>query len=263
MLATISDLVNRSPPDPVRLPLVHSHWPVLAILSIYLLVIKWIGPKLMESRKPYDLRGVIKVYNIVQIGYNIAMFTMAVWFMLGPSNYNFKCIKNLPIDHEYKGIERWLSYTYFINKIIDLLETVFFVMRKKDRQITFLHLFHHILMVYFSFVYMYYYGYGGHGFFMCFFNVMVHIVMYVYYYQSAKDAAASLWWKKYITIVQLVQFGIILTHSIYTLRQPDCPSARFAATAAASISSIFLVLFGNFYIRAYILPQKNVQRKGK
>lgn len=37
----------------------------------------------------------------------------------------------------------WL---YYIAKITELLDTVFFVLRKKDRQISFLHLYHHTLM---------------------------------------------------------------------------------------------------------------------
>jgi len=37
----------------------------------------------------------------------------------------------------------WL---YYIAKITELLDTVFFVLRKKQRQISFLHLYHHTLM---------------------------------------------------------------------------------------------------------------------
>lgn len=35
---------------------------------------------------------------------------------------------------------------YFFAKIVELLDTVFFVLRKKNRQITFLHLYHHTMM---------------------------------------------------------------------------------------------------------------------
>lgn len=37
----------------------------------------------------------------------------------------------------------WL---YYIAKLTELLDTVFFVLRKKDRQISFLHMYHHTLM---------------------------------------------------------------------------------------------------------------------
>lgn len=81
MFATILDFVNRSPPDAVRLPLTGSHGPVLAILAVYLLFIKVLGPRLMANRKAYDLGGAIKAYNIFQIVYNIGMFvTVSVAF---------------------------------------------------------------------------------------------------------------------------------------------------------------------------------------
>lgn len=43
----------------------------------------------------------------------------------------------------------WL---YYIAKIIELLDTVFFVLRKKNSQVSFLHLYHHTLMPLCSFV---------------------------------------------------------------------------------------------------------------
>lgn len=43
----------------------------------------------------------------------------------------------------------WL---YYICKITELLDTVFFVLRKKQNQITFLHVYHHTLMPFCGFV---------------------------------------------------------------------------------------------------------------
>nr|XP_016938323.1 elongation of very long chain fatty acids protein F [Drosophila suzukii] len=264
MFSHIADFLNRSPPDPVRLPFTSSHWPVLIILTTYMVLIKIVGPMFMQNRKPYDLLGIIKAYNIMQIIYNTVSLVFSVHFMLGPGNFNFKCITNLPLDHEYKTWERWVTYSYFFNKLLDLLETGFFILRKKNRQISFLHVFHHVYMVYICFLYIYYFGYGGHGLFLVTFNVVVHIMMYTYYYQSSlTQNSQDLWWKKYITIVQMVQFGIILAHSLYVLRQPDCPASQLSATWGSLISVVFLILFGNFYVRAYILPQKKVKRRAQ
>lgn len=43
----------------------------------------------------------------------------------------------------------WL---YYMAKIIELLDTVFFVLRKKNSQVSFLHLYHHSLMPVCSFI---------------------------------------------------------------------------------------------------------------
>jgi len=73
MLGDLVDLLGKSPPDPVRLPLLASHKPVLMVLATYLFFVKIAGPKIMRNRKPFDLRGLIKAYNIMQIVYNVIM----------------------------------------------------------------------------------------------------------------------------------------------------------------------------------------------
>src|SRR6185295_14594387 len=37
-------------------------------------------------------------------------------------------------------------------------------------------------------------------------NLMVHVVMYWYYFQSAR--CIRIWWKRYITVMRIVQFVI-------------------------------------------------------
>jgi len=49
-------------------------------------------------------------------------------------------------------IQANLVYMYYIIKITDLLDTIFFILRKKYNQATFLHVYHHLLMVVFTYV---------------------------------------------------------------------------------------------------------------
>lgn len=46
----------------------------------------------------------------------------------------------------------YITYFYYTLKIFDLLDTVFFVMRKKYNQITFLHTYHHAGMVFGTYI---------------------------------------------------------------------------------------------------------------
>ena len=82
---------------------------------------------------------------------------------------------------------------------------MFFVLRKKDRQISFLHVFHHSGMVFMSFGVVKYYP-GGNIVFYGMLNSMVHTVMYLYYMLAAMgpEWQKFLWWKKHITRIQMV-----------------------------------------------------------
>ncbi|KAH8354202.1 hypothetical protein KR084_003113 [Drosophila pseudotakahashii] len=256
----MADFLNRTliiSEDPVQLPLTGSPWPSLTILSLYLLFVLKFGRKFMEKRKPFDLRGVIKAYNIVQILYNSVVIIGGLHFLLVLKAYDMSCMTSLPLDHEYKNRERWLTYAYFLNKFMDLLETVFFVLRKKDRQISFLHVVHHVVMSFGGYVYIAHFGYGGTLFPVCLLNVGVHVIMYSYYYlSSVSKEVQNSGWKKYITIVQLVQFVLVLSNLSYTLMQPNCKASRPVIYSAMSIAAAFILMFANFYIQNYILPGK-------
>lgn len=49
------------------MPLMSSPFPMLAIVGAYLYFVLKLGPKMMESRKPFKLDKVIIVFNILQI----------------------------------------------------------------------------------------------------------------------------------------------------------------------------------------------------
>lgn len=96
-------------------------------------------------------------------------------------------------------------HMYFLLKVADLLDTVFFVLRKKERQITFLHMYHHTGMVVLTWAGTKWFP-GGHSVFTGFINSIIHIVMYAYYLLTAFSPAykSNVWWKKYITQMQIV-----------------------------------------------------------
>lgn len=100
---------------------------------------------------------------------------------------------------------------YFILKIVDLLDTVFFVLRKKNNQISFLHVYHHSGMVVLTWAATKYLA-GGHSVFTGFINSIIHIVMYCYYLITAFSAKYknNVWWKKYITQMQIVSIYLYL-----------------------------------------------------
>lgn len=51
--------------------LMSSPFPTLLICAGYIYFIKYLGPRLMRDRRPFELKGVIIFYNIIQLLLNI------------------------------------------------------------------------------------------------------------------------------------------------------------------------------------------------
>ncbi|XP_032595873.1 elongation of very long chain fatty acids protein F-like [Drosophila grimshawi] len=225
-MMTIFDLPDAHPD--VQLPLLRSPVPISIIMVSYLLFVLKLGPQFMAKREPYKLRGLMKIYNLVQIAYNIVLVMIAIYLTTNAQSYKLFCLAPLPSDHKYMFAERALAYLYYLNKILDLVDTVFFVLRKSYKQVTQLHLIHHVFMPSLGYVMTRFYGYGGHLLVTGILNVIVHIIMYTYYYLSSQSESIkrSLWWKQYVTVIQLIQFVLITLHSLLTLTQPNCKTSR-------------------------------------
>lgn len=79
-------------------------------------------------------------------------------------DYSWTCQPPPYNDYSPAGAKRLsMTYMYLILKIVDLMDTVFFVLRKKNNQVTFLHTYHHSLMVLSSYVHLKYYSGAGQG----------------------------------------------------------------------------------------------------
>uniref|UniRef100_A0A3P9DME7 Elongation of very long chain fatty acids protein n=1 Tax=Maylandia zebra TaxID=106582 RepID=A0A3P9DME7_9CICH len=95
-------------------------------------------------------------------------------------------------------------WRYFISKGIEYLDTVFFILRKKFNQVTFLHVYHHCSMFTLWWIGIKWVA-GGQSFFGAHMNAMIHVLMYLYYGLASCGPKIQkyLWWKKYLTIIQM------------------------------------------------------------
>lgn len=54
-------------------PLMASPWPTLAFVLLYLYTVVLLIPRIMANRKPFQMRGVLVVYNTLQVLVSLAM----------------------------------------------------------------------------------------------------------------------------------------------------------------------------------------------
>ncbi|XP_063379394.1 very long chain fatty acid elongase 2-like [Cydia fagiglandana] len=146
---------------------------------------------------------------------------------------------------------------YFYAKISELLDTIFFVLRKKNNQVSFLHVYHHTGMVLIYFVFKYHPSHVTSVIRMV--NSAVHVVMYGYYGLAAMgpSMAKYLTWKKYITTMQLVQFFFFIVYTIAADLVSECPFSMSHTIYLVSHIGIIAVFFGNFYRQNYLKKRKN------
>jgi len=143
----------------------------------------------------------------------------------------------------------WLHYN---NKYIELLDTFFMIIRKKFDQVSFLHVYHHTLLIWSWFVVMKIEP-GGDAYFGSIMNTGVHVIMYSYYFMAA--CGINCFWKRYITQIQMLQFVIVASQSIYTIWaknvHPVLPWLQLW------VMMNMLVLFANFYRKKYAKKPKS------
>lgn len=89
--------------------------------------------------------------------------------------------------------------------LLNSLNQIFFVLRKKSNQISFLHCYHHAGMLIITYFHMRFSSGGGHGMVVGIGNMYVHVVMYCYYLATSLDLNVGKFWKKFITQIQLVR----------------------------------------------------------
>lgn len=166
--------------------------------------------------------------------------------------YSFRC---QPVDYTNspKALKMARAcYWYYISKFVEFTDTMFFVLRKKNSQVTTLHVIHHGVMpmsVWFGVRFTP----GGHSTFFGLLNTFVHIFMYTYYAIAAMGPKYQkwLWWKRYMTGLQMLQFILVMIHS-FQLLFVDCNYPRAFVWWIGGHAIMFLMLFADFYRATYV-----------
>jgi hypothetical protein len=132
------------------------------------------------------------------------------------------------------------------------------VLRKKNGNITFLHMYHHAAMFGAGYVFSKFLP-GGHSTLLGILNCFVHAFMYTYYFLTTfKDMKNNLWWKKHITHVQMVQFAILIFHyGRPALFGVTCNYPIFWMWMGFIQNMFMFILFADFYYKAYIRKRKD------
>jgi len=154
----------------------------------------------------------------------------------------------------------FLIWLFYISKAWDFMDTVFIVLEKRQRQLSFLHVYHHagtFLLYWFNANVIYDGDILSINYVTLVMNGAIHTIMYTYYFicMHTKDSVTGkslpIWWKSSLTALQLLQFVIMMSLSSYSLKtSSDVGTFRVAAVNFVYICSLF-ILFVRFYAQTY------------
>ncbi|KAH9383678.1 hypothetical protein HPB48_025444 [Haemaphysalis longicornis] len=237
---------------------------VFPLLVGYVYFAKFAGPRWMKDRKPHDLKGAVLLYNALTVLANayFAVRLLSLTYLGGEYNLFCQGINYRSPTETDMTILR-LAWWYSFVRVADFMDTVFFVLRKKNAQITFLHVIHHFLVVFSGWLFLNLGG-DGHPIFGVCVNAIVHVIMYSYYFLAAigPQMQKYLWWKRYLTELQIAQFVGLMMHMAITLFY-DCGYPRYLTLIALPQGCLGLGLFINFYIKSYRAQRRVVVNPGK
>jgi len=147
-------------------------------------------------------------------------------------------------------------YVFFLSKFYEFIDTYILILRKKP--ITFLHCFHHFITAYLCWLGLY--DQMAIQWSVIILNGTVHVFMY--YYFLAVSLNADVWWKKYLTTMQITQFCIDLLATIpffydELVLGKDCSGKWQILAFSNSVLISFLILFINFFRHTYVKENKS------
>ncbi|KAL4918395.1 GNS1/SUR4 family-domain-containing protein [Aspergillus aurantiobrunneus] len=228
-----------------------------AMLVVYYVTI-FGGREIMKNRPALKLNTLFMIHNFILTAVSAILLALFVEQLL-PTIWHHGIFYSI-CDHRGGWTQPLivLYYLNYLNKYLEFIDTVFLFFKKKP--LTFLHTYHHgatALLCYTQLI-----GLTAVQWVPITINLLVHVVMYWYYFQSARGI--RIWWKEWITRLQIVQFVIDLvfvyfasytyfasTYFPWAPNMGHCAGEEFAAFAGMGILTSYLVLFISFYIVTY------------
>ena len=161
-----------------------------------------------------------------------------------------------------------LIYYLYINyllKYVELGDTALLALRGKPTE--FLHVYHHAITLVLCLTQLR--GQTSLQWLIVIMNLFVHIVMYAFY--ALHTLGYNVWWKRYLTLLQIVQFviGIVVAIPTYCIAQlaklgffppsMQCHGDTGSQTFGLCVLLSYLVLFIQFYEKRYDKRSKKLE----
>ncbi|CAH8579546.1 unnamed protein product [Heterobilharzia americana] len=241
--------MDRADPRVSSLFLMGSVNGIIVVVVAYMLMVHY-GLKYMKGRKPFDAKQLVFIYDCFMVAINayIVYECVAVAFS---ENFSIICQK---VDYSSNSNAVRLVraiWLFHISKVIECLDTFFFIIRGRTHLVTWLHIYHHCTMMPLTWAGVKWVA-GGELFQPVAVNSMIHVIMYSYYALAALGPKwrKFLWWKRYLTMLQMIQFTYGMLYSCISLYN-QCGLRRSVYGLNLFYEGSLLLFFYNHYQQSY------------
>uniref|UniRef100_A0AC35TI83 Elongation of very long chain fatty acids protein n=1 Tax=Rhabditophanes sp. KR3021 TaxID=114890 RepID=A0AC35TI83_9BILA len=228
----------------------------ITVSVLYFVAIKALQ-KIMENRKPFELKYPLFLWNLA----------LAIFSILGTVRFSEDFLHNW-FNHGFtysichscnpESVAAFWSLAFCASKVVELGDTLFIILKKKP--LIFLHYYHHAAVLIYTVHSGAEHTSSGQAYILM--NFFVHSLMYFYLaLQTLRLFKMPKYVSMTLTTLQLIQMviGVSTTLYVYYIKtklgvpcQQSIPNIYFAIAIYLS----FGILFVNFFINAYCVKQR-------
>lgn len=234
-------------------PLMGNPTTMLLLMLSYVAFSIWWAPWFMRSRQPLRVRGLVRAYDLLMVLWNayfaVTMARLSYFHEDERKRYSWLCQGP---NYTRRGLPLLsLAWWYLVMKLVELFDTATFVMTKSLSHVTALHVFHHASVIGVVWISVQT-GVLGQNVFPMVVNALVNALTYSYYFLATFGPGARkwLWWKRYLTELQIAQLASFVVFGAVPLFV-DCGFPRWMALLMIGVPLVLLVMFCGFYRRSY------------
>jgi len=239
------------------------NWQLSIALSVLYAITIFAGQKVMSKRSSFELEGLLTYWNAALAIFSIlgSLRTTPEFFhVLIHHGFRYSVCTAGYAQISVTGL--WMKLFAF-SKALELIDTVFIVLRK--RPLMFLHWYHHITVLIYSWHACKDHTAGGRWFIWMNFNV--HAIMYSYYALRSCGWRFPKWIPMSITCMQLAQMvlGCIVNFEVYRTKSSGqfCQQTYENLFFSFAMYFSYFVLFVHFFYEAYLKKGNRFQQHQK
>jgi len=237
------------------------HWAICVLVTLAYLGLVLFGVRFMERRQPVQKRIFewMFVYNATQALLNLGL---AVALLHEVWRLGYRWPWGNALDQSVKGHKLgmliWLQYHC---RQLDLLDTLFMILRKKFQQISFVHVSLRLLNLW-GWFWACRFACGGDTYFPAIVNATCQVIVYLYYtIRIVRPHSVPSFQRARVAEMQVLQFMLCTAHAMFCLLYGNVPRPVVAFNLfTCVIGLVFYVDFDGDHTR---LGPRSLKHKSK